>query len=111
MCDVMSLLTTVVVTTLQLACTQRIARAVEASACRREKSNSEMAKIRYNLEVYRAENHTVRSVCNTESNGLGPKKLWQTVPQSNALRIWPFCTHLDRVATWLHAVTSSPGSG
>ena len=40
-----------------------------------EKSNSETAKIRYNLQVYRAENHRVRSVCNTESNGLGPKKL------------------------------------
>ena len=40
-----------------------------------EKSNSETAKIRYNLQVYRAENHRVRSVCNTELNGLGPKKL------------------------------------
>ena len=103
----MSLLTT----KLQLACTQRIARAVEASACRRKKSNSETAKIRCNVEVYRAENHRVRSVCNIESNGLGPKKQRQTVPQSNALRILPFCTQLDGVATWLHAVTSSPGSG
>ena len=51
------------------------------------------------------------SVCNTESNGLGPKKLRQTVPQSNELRIWPFCIQLDGVAIWLHAVTSSPGSG
>ena len=76
-----------------------------------EKSNLETAKIRYNLEVYRAENHRVLSVCNTESNGLGPKKLRQTIPQSNALRIWPFCAQLDGLATWLHAVTSSPGSG
>ena len=76
-----------------------------------EKVNSETAKIRYNLEVYRAENHRVRSVCNTESNGLGLKQLRHTVSQFVALRIWPFCAQLDGVATWLHAVTSSPGSG
>ena len=40
-----------------------------------KKSNSETAKIRDNLKVCGAENHRVRSICNTESNGLGPTKL------------------------------------